>query len=269
MIFKHILLLFIVIFTSFESTVNSQQNLPQYSVNTINGTRANPGQFPYLAFLIIEEPGNSRYGLASLISNRYLLSTAFSKFRAMSIQIILGAQNWKIEEGEQQRFTITADSIILPNVVDNEHDISILRLPRQVRFTPRIQPILLPRRSENGQKYVGTTGIISGWGPTVRGSLKEPADFITYSQVQVMDNTHCGGEIIAPSKVLCIDERWISDWENASPLVIEEPAGGLVQIALFSFVGVLPQNSSVWNLFTRLNEQLDFIEKYTNVYLRP
>lgn len=125
----------------------------------IKGTRAAPGQFPFIAFIC--SPG-FQYGAGVLISTRHLLAKADLLVNWDNVTVILGAHQLNLEESSQQKFFVDHEHIIFPEEIVSGFDLAIIPLPNAVELNERVQPVLLPRRSDKGVNYIGTNGLVVG-----------------------------------------------------------------------------------------------------------
>lgn len=120
----------------------------------INGKSASFGLFPFFSWLKfpLEEQKMSFCG-GSLISSEFILTAAHCTIVSDYVEIFLGYWNFK-NLNETQHFIVHEEHFYAhPEFEQNEniHDISLIRLPQAVIFTPTIQPIKLSRRTFSNQ----------------------------------------------------------------------------------------------------------------------
>lgn len=240
------------------------------SLRTQNGTIARPGQWPFLVFLqqeYLTSPGNFEYGVGTLISDQYVL-TSFLAFITAQGQItaFLGADNWKVQEEGQLRFDILQGDFIYTEPFDPARDLALIKLPEPVEFSAKIQPIQLPRWSDVDLDYSKKYALVAGWGP--RSSAEEddePMSRPSYTEVQVLPKEECE---IFPDSVICIAQKASSVYEEGSPVFIYN-RDGYHQIALEAGYGYVTTGGKPIDIYIRLNKNLQWIVDNSNVEIQP
>lgn len=249
----------------------------------INGTIAVPGQFPFLVFLEnvnTTEQNRQTYGAGVLLSDRHILTSAQAVWPpapGFTLRVRLGANNWSNDnEPGQQKYWIYDSAIQVHELYNSTagpvagYNLAILTLPESVRFTERIQPLDMPTWSEANEMYTGLTGLVSGWGFTnwteVESQPPDPA--VNYAPVKIWDQTDCQGE---PNRNLCTNVRARTlYYEYGTPLVLQ--VGSVYKlIALYTYdrIYIGPEGLGKINIYTRVNRELEFIQKHTNIKIKP
>lgn len=106
---------------------------------------------------------------ASVISSEYALTAAHCVYfrNIKHLELLYGAHNVDQAEPEQVRVRVPGGNIIIhPQFVGNIflNDIALIKLDAPIAFTPRIQPVALPTRSQASDLFEGENAIVSGWG---------------------------------------------------------------------------------------------------------
>lgn len=249
----------------------------------INGTQALPGQFPFLVFLEnvnTTEQNRQSYGVGALISDRYVLTSAQAVWPPttnFTLKVRLGAYNWSNDnEPGQVSYWVYDSSIIVHEKYNASsgpaggYNLAILTLPESVRFTERIQPIDLPSWSEVESTYEDRTGLISGWGfanwTEVERQPPDPA--VNYAPVKIWKQQDCQGE---PIQTLRSNIRVRTlYYEYGAPLVLQD-GGNYKLIAVYTYdrIFIGPESIGKINVYTRINRELEFIERHTNIKIKP
>lgn len=249
----------------------------------INGTVALPGQFPFLVFLEnvnTTEQNRQSYGAGVLLSDCYILTSAQAVWpptEDFTLKVRIGAYNWSNDnEPGQLQFWINDDAIKIHDLYNTSagpaggYNLALLTLPQSVRFTERIQPINLPSWSETNEMYAGLTGLVSGWGFANWTEVeRQPPDPATnYAPVKIWDQQDCQGE---SNRNLCTNIRVRQlYYEYGSPLVLQIASNyKLIGIYNYDRIYIGPEGIGQINIYTRVSRELEFIEKYTNIKIKP
>lgn len=204
--------------------------------------------------------------MGTLISNEYVLTTYINLAVAGGpINVILGAEDWLHPETGQIRFpALRRDALIYPQPFDLAVDIALLRLPVQVPFSDRIQPIKLPRWSDVELDYADKYALIAGWGARnidEEVETLEPLLTVSYSEVQIAPKSECP---IDTDEVMCVTEQLSSIFEHGGPVFTNERSGAL-QLGVMASIGHVNDDGDFYNVYVRLNRNLQWIADNTNV----
>lgn len=141
------------------ATVNIQENPRQSRI--VNGNKAESGQFPYQAGLLIYFPKFKKHGLCggALISANRVLTAAHCIDGPDGGTVYLGT-NYMFDKNDKTKVEIkffAVDMKVHPrwNLEQIENDIGLIRLPVNVQFNSAIQPIRLPRGKELHENFQG------------------------------------------------------------------------------------------------------------------
>lgn len=140
------------------------EDLPFFSGRIVNGSPANPNQFPWQASV---RAGGSLCG-GSIISAGWILTAAHCTRGFSSFTIGVGSNNLN---GPLVQLTSTR-VIEHPNYnpTNLNNDVSLIGLPSSLSFSASIQAVRLPSLSQAGTTFLGLQSAVSGWGRTSDGN---------------------------------------------------------------------------------------------------
>jgi len=155
----------------------------------VNGNKTTPGAYPWAVGI---QFGDKLYCGGSLITNRFVITAAHcvKGISPRRIKLILGDHDRRHTEDAQE--TLTIDQVFIrPDFVKKtfNNDLALIKLNREVQFSPYIRPVCLPTtdRSYNGQN---TT--VVGWGKLGEGG--KPADVLMDVTVPIITQKKCRRE---------------------------------------------------------------------------
>jgi len=155
----------------------------------VNGNATSPGAYPWAVGI---QFGSKLYCGGSIITNRFVLTAAHcvKGISERRIRLILGDHDRRHDDQDQQTLTIERVFIRQDFVKKTfNNDIALIKLNRDVQFSPYIRPVCLPTtdRSYNGQD---TT--VVGWGKLGEGG--KPADVLMDVTVPIITQKKCRRE---------------------------------------------------------------------------
>ncbi|CAO1407614.1 unnamed protein product [Diamesa tonsa] len=233
-----------------------------------NGQRAQPGQFPYQAWLIVQTKRGTSVCSGSLVTDRFILGCAhcIAETDATSVLVQLGNVN-----KNQSPVNIYANAFYWIYVNGKIPDIAMYRLFSPAPLSNNIYPVKLPRRSQQGlSTFDNARAIVSGFGGTVNGL----PDLLQFTTMKVLTNQECQryytGNFIDSNK-LCArgdpnPKSGICGGDSGGPLVIyENNEAVLIGISIVTLGGC---DSGYPNGFTRVGAYLDYISHETGLQIR-
>ena len=140
------------------------------------GEDALPGSYPWVVYLVSDSPrGETKttYCTGSLISRRWVLTAAHCIDYADSTTISMGYLDVSKETNLTLKMT-SSDYRVHKywTRLAKEHDVGLVRLPKDVPWSEHVRPICLPRRSEVGNTFVDARAEICGWGKTYTDQVR-------------------------------------------------------------------------------------------------
>lgn len=156
-----------------------------------NGRNARGGEFPFIAN--VEAAGITCGG--ALISQSFVLTAAHclrNLDEHEKFTITLGTVDFYPfdEDGDALKFRTNMkfwmhENFSLPSA---ENDIAVVRLPRLVKFSEKIQPIKISRNGRVDQRTGDVLTVVMGWGERASGG---PADFLQTARMKLIPIRDC------------------------------------------------------------------------------
>ncbi|XP_049858362.1 uncharacterized protein LOC126349011 [Schistocerca gregaria] len=171
----------------------------------VGGNKAELGSFPWIARLGYSVKGRSRtlYRCGgALISSRYVITAAHcvttlpSDFQLKAVR--LGEVDARgdpdcdeVQCAEPVQDFAVAAAAVHPqyNSPKFRHDVALVRLDREARFSAYVIPICLPFGELATQNYTGLKVTVAGWGATENGT---GSDELRYTRLTVAATDECG-----------------------------------------------------------------------------
>ncbi|KAE8589730.1 hypothetical protein XENTR_v10017711 [Xenopus tropicalis] len=232
------------------------------------GTRAKPGQFPWMIqFTDIELGGGS------LISDRWVLTAAHvvnkKIFPTMFGGVMKFFPNTNLQSQEKR---LQAKKIIIhPLYQDNEdtegqsnfdNDIALVQLTKKVKLGSCISPICLPRRGL--APVVNEVATIAGWGKTEK---RESAVNLQFASISLSSMDKCkkatGGKGYFTPNMLCAGSDVGKDscnGDSGGPLMFTDPQDSS-KMYMAGIVSWGPRDCGTYGLYTKVDNYLDWIEE--------
>ncbi|CAD7082343.1 unnamed protein product [Hermetia illucens] len=250
----------------------------------IGGQEAQRGQFPFQAALrinVTDRPTFSTCG-GSLIAKDYTLTAAHCVLikDVMNIEVHLGAHEIQnLDEDGRLRVVVEPENFIVHKDYNSRsivNDIALLKLPVEVAFTDRIQPIDLPSWSDVNVDFEGKVAIASGWG-RYSDSLQVISPVLRYAELPVESQRICmhyyqNYEIVTASNICTYTGtgKGTCNGDSGGPLSYTDENGRKFIIGLTSFGSDIGCVETGWpKVFTRITSFLDWIEANSNIKIKP
>lgn len=168
--------------------------LPSFSKNSfstriVNGFLATQGQFPYTVLVITTVPFGHDFCGGVLISNQWVLTAAHCAVSVTQFEVLLGVH--KIYENEIARIIDMTKTAVIHdeyNPKTHANDLALIKLSKNVEFTDKIQPAVLPTASND--LLVGESVIAIGWGLEQTGA-KALASTLRWAPLHIVTNERC------------------------------------------------------------------------------
>lgn len=237
-----------------------------------NGERAQPKQFPYQVGLELHmKDGGESWCGGTLLSDRWVLTAAHCTDLITHVVVYLGATDIENENEEgQQRVLVSKKNIIVHKGWSWDtlrNDISLIKLPVKMKLNEYIQPVTLPKMSDNYDNYLGKTVVASGWGRESDHSFNV-ARYLQYVEVPILDNEKCSLEFDrVVDTMICIDttgHKSVCNGDSGGPLVYRDGDVNYL-VGSTSFGSGMGCELDFPAVFTRTTSYLDWIEMHTGL----
>lgn len=233
----------------------------------VSGTPAAKGEFPWQAIIKEDEDDTLKCG-GSVISERWVMTAAHCTDSLKSVCVVFGT----IQLNNTVHNMTSSDIYIHPQYSPpNVNDISLIRLPRALVFSNLIQPIVLVSSAEAANDFVGSTGIIAGFG-LMDDEYLDYSQFLLWAQVKIVAIRNC--QQMYPQAE--IDENNLCavgdgntnmstcSGDSGGPLIVIIN-GSPVQIGINSFVATDMCTEGYPSGYVRLSSYLGYISRTTGL----
>uniref|UniRef100_A0A2C9H6I3 Peptidase S1 domain-containing protein n=1 Tax=Anopheles minimus TaxID=112268 RepID=A0A2C9H6I3_9DIPT len=243
------------------------------------GTIAKNEQFPHLvAIILIFADGSDTLCGGSIIADRYILTAAHCLYGMKEATIIPGKTAIQIPFAVDTVIVPVkpSDTILHPGYdpVDILNDIALIRLPKPLTFSSRVQPIRLPSWTNSYTDLTGYDSIVSGWGSQSSDDFAELADEmrldLRYATNTIVSNEVCYrvyGSIIRAQQICVAGEggRNPCQGDSGGPLTVKFDGHRLTQVGIVSYGSVLGCQNGIPGVYTRVSSYVEWIVYHTGI----
>lgn len=252
-----------------------------FAQGIIDGNLAKPGQFPYIVFLeIVSTTGiedTYHYASGTIVSDRYILTDAYSLYDITYINVTFGATDLLTHEPLVSHTVVQADAVTLHPSYEHGvllYSIATIELPERIRFTHLNGPVKLLQWKDKVNNYVAFDAVVVGYGKTkFLNPPENDPERLRYRELVVIDNEECAEMVnsepgkFEPELICTVSAAGLYD--NGSPLTVQTESGDSILIGILSHTYTKVSSGGLkittLNLYTRVTDVLDFIENSTNV----
>ncbi|XP_037729713.1 melanization protease 1 [Drosophila subpulchrella] len=262
-----------------------------FADRVVGGKETGKREFPWMALIEYTKPGNLKghHCGGSLINNRYVLTAAHCVSAIPSDWQLTGARlgewdastNPDCTTGKNGRRDCNDPYIDCPvveriphpqypgNSRDQLHDIALLRLQDEVKYTDFISPVCLPSlASQRNDIFLGRKVVVAGWGRTetnFTSNIKLKADLDPVS-TDVCNQRYSSQRRTVTANQLCaggVEGVDSCRGDSGGPLLLEDYSNGYSNYYIAGVVsyGPTPCGLKGWpGVYTRVAAYMDWIE---------
>uniref|UniRef100_A0A6P4EAT8 Brachyurin n=1 Tax=Drosophila rhopaloa TaxID=1041015 RepID=A0A6P4EAT8_DRORH len=195
------------------------------------GELATRGMFPHQVGLVIQLSGSDQVLCGgSLITLQFVLTAAHCLTDGIGAKIYLGATRFADMQDTAQEFVVThRDFIVHPGYLGfgGYNDLALIRLPRKVATSDRVQPIELAGEFMHRNFLEGQVVTLSGWG-SLGDAAGNDTRLLQYLDVEVIFQERCIcyflPGLVSQRRHLCTDgrdRRGACNGDSGGPLVYQ------------------------------------------------
>ncbi|XP_053687228.1 brachyurin-like [Sabethes cyaneus] len=242
------------------------------------GSVANQQQFPYQAAIMINFPdGSGTLCGGTIIAATFVLTAAHCLKGALDATVVVGTNIISIPTDDKAvEIPVTFhDMLVHPRYdpVNVLNDIAILRLPRTLVLSDKIQPVRLPSRQEARQDLASVDAIVSGWGALNGDEFAEISENLRlelrFVSNPIISNEACKQEFkdILRETHVCVSGshgRNACQGDSGGPLTAQLN-GKVTLVGIVSFGSTEGCEKGLPAVYTRVSSYLDWISEHTNI----
>jgi len=231
----------------------------------LNGTNAQPGQFPQVARVSIVRSTGSGTCSGSLIATNFALTASHcvnsNPHLITSIGMLVGTVNRNVPGTTLQM----AEFWWMQQPATLVRDIALIR--STVHFTPGllINTVPIPRRAQTNYAFTGQEVTLIGWGVDNTGSTAMHLQWATFLAVPF---SQCTANFREPYEICYIDpERWrmSQGGDSGAPVIVWEN-GAQLQVGIHA--GRRTSGGVTFHSAARVSAFLDWVEELSGIRIR-
>uniref|UniRef100_A0A240PMM9 Uncharacterized protein n=1 Tax=Anopheles atroparvus TaxID=41427 RepID=A0A240PMM9_ANOAO len=251
---------------------------PPAGSKVAGGLVAQNNQFPYLvAILLSFGDGSETLCGGSILADRFVLTAAHCLYGMHRATVVPGQTTIQLPVDEGAAMTIEPSAAILHPGYDPVailNDIALIRLPKALVFSARVQPIRLAPWSNAFTDLTGYDSIVSGWGAQSNDDFAEPTDEVRlelrYTTNTVVANDVCRrvyGSLIRDQQICVAGEggRNPCQGDSGGPLTVEFGGQRLTQVGIVSYGSTRGCQNGVPGVYTRVSSYVEWIVYHTGI----
>ncbi|KAH8270429.1 hypothetical protein KR018_009955 [Drosophila ironensis] len=217
-------------------------------------------KFPYQVMLIGKQLWRKRILCGgTLLDRRWVLTAGHCTMGVTHFDVYLGTKS--VEDTAQLGgLVLRSNKFIVHERFNPEtaaNDIALVKLPRDIAFTARIQPASLPTHHRHDQ-FAGMSVVASGWGAMVEMTN---SDSMQYTELKVISNAECAQEYdVVSAGVICakgLKDETVCTGDSGGPLVLKDTQ---TVVGITSFGPADGCETNIPGGFTRVTHYLDWID---------
>lgn len=217
-------------------------------------------KFPYQVMLIGKQLWRKRILCGgTLLNSRWVLTAGHCTMGVTHFDVYLGTKS--VDESLDSGKIILRSSKFIThegfNPTTAAHDIALVKLPEDVKFTSRIKPATLPYRMRNDQ-FTAYPVVATGWGAAGETRNSDP---MQYTELKVISNIECSNEFdVVTDGILCakgLKDETVCSGDSGGPLVLK---GTSIVVGITSFGPADGCETNIPGGFTRVTYYLDWID---------
>ncbi|CAK1541871.1 unnamed protein product [Leptosia nina] len=240
----------------------------------VSGWEAYEGQFPFqLSLRMVNRFGRVTACGATLIHNEWILTAAHCPAQRVTLVVRLGATDLKTP----RILLETTEYYLHPTYIESApfvqpNDISLVKLPRRVDYTPLIQPIRIQASADKNKNYEGITLTAFGWGRNWTEGVSP--EIMNWVYLKGVSNAQCkldfGGSSTIVDSTVCgryfnVTSQSVCQGDSGGGLTVRDVDGKVTQIGIASFVHRDGCHTEKPGGFIRPGHYHDWIERVTGM----
>lgn len=230
----------------------------------VGGQVTKPHEFPWMVGISFND---TWFCGGTLLSPRWVLTAAHCTTNAKVAEVYIGAH--KFEQGREELKTTHFINHPGYRMDAIANDVALVKLPKEVEYSPKIRPACLPLRASRSKDLTGLTMIATGWGKTRDNSALSPV--LRKLVVRVTSSENCRksyGNIVQDTNMCAIGvlaHSGTCQGDSGSALQHQVRRNKWIQEGIISFGSITGCGTNYPNGYSRIAAYLDFISQHTGL----